>query len=414
MNHSDSERIAALLERIGYKKTSINSNKIDLLVVNMCSVRQSAVDRVFGLQPKFKKLKINNPDLKTILTGCVLKKDRKKFAEFFDYILNIKNLLNWQKLLKRCSIDSQTEFTELEKDSYFKIQPKYSSYPIAYVPISNGCNNFCAYCVIPYTRGREINRPIDQILCEVKNLVNRKYKEIWLLGQNVTSFQNNKINFSKLLKMVNDIRGKFWLRFTSSHPKDFSNELIKVMAECEKITPYLNLPVQSGDNETLRKMNRNYAIEDYKKIVRKIREKIPEITLSTDVIVGFPGETKSQFENTMKLFQEIKFDMAYIAQYSPRPGTLASEMKDNVPKEEKQKREKILTEILKKTASQKNKKFVGKTMEVLPVDYKNGLILAKSFNYKTVKFKGRKELIGKFTKVKIIDASAWGLEGKLV
>ncbi|MBZ9572619.1 tRNA (N6-isopentenyl adenosine(37)-C2)-methylthiotransferase MiaB [Patescibacteria group bacterium] len=406
MNKSDSERVAQVLERIGYKKAS-KINGADLIMVNMCSVRQSAVDRVFGLQSKFEKLKTKNKKLKTILTGCILKKDRKKFAKYFDYILNIRDLPKWPKLLK-------IKNYELRIKNYLEIEPKYSSFPVGYVPISAGCTNFCSYCVVPYTRGSEICRPAEEILSEIKQLVKDGYKEIWLLGQNVNSYIFQNINFPRLLTMVNDIPGDFWIRFTSSHPKDFSDELIGAMAECEKVTPYLNLPVQSGDNEILRKMNRNYKIEDYKKLVKKIRKKIPEITLSTDVIVGFPEETEKQFENTVKLFKEIKYDMAYIAQYSPRPGTAAIKMIDNIPKEEKKQRERTLTEILKETALIKNKKYIDKTIKVLPNEYKNSFLIGKSFHYKTLKFKGNKNLIGKFVKVKVIDATPWGLSGKSI
>jgi len=343
MNKSDSERIATILENKGYQPAS-NINEADLIVVNMCSVRQSAVDRVFGLIPKFEKLKKENPNLKTILTGCILKKDRPKFAKGFDQILKFKDLL-------RC-------------------QPKYQNNFMAFIPISNGCNNFCSYCVVPFVRGPLVCRDHKEILEEVKNVVEKGFKEIWLLGQNVNSYgvpretdakprrrasslrgrQNTKqtrnINFAKLLKMVNDIPGEFQIRFTSPHPADFSDELIETMAKCEKVAKFLNLPVQSGDNEILKRMNRPYTVEQYKNLVKKIREKMPKINLSTDVIVGFPGETKKQFENTTKLFKEIKFNIAYFAKYSPRPGTAAFKLKDDVPLAEKKRREKILREII--------------------------------------------------------------------
>ncbi len=317
MNKSDSERIASILEEKGYKLTS-KINEADLIVVNMCSVRQSAVDRVYGLIPKFKELKA-----KTILTGCILKKDRPKFAKGFDQIIKFKDLL--------------------------KYQPKRQNKLVAYVPISNGCNNFCTYCVVPFTRGPLVCKEHQEILKEVKDVVNKGFKEIWLLGQNVndyTSPGDASINFPKLLKMVNDVPGGFQIRFTSPNPKNFSDELIEVMASSEKIAKFLNLPVQSGDNEILKKMRRPYTIEQYKNLVKKIRQKIPNINLSTDVIVGFPGETKEQFENTVKLFKEIKFNIAYIAKYSPRPGTAALEMPDNIPLEEKKQREKCLENLL--------------------------------------------------------------------
>lgn len=405
MNKSDSERIAAVLESKGYEPAQ-KIEETDLIVVNMCSVRQSAVDRVYGLLSKFQKLKIKNSCLpagtvkfKIILTGCILKKDRQKLAKYFDEIVDIQNLIGQAK-------------------------PKYSNIFSAFVPIMTGCNNFCAFCVVPYTRGREISRPAEEIICEVKNLVKHSCKEVWLLGQNVNSYSD--IPFLELLKKINDIPGKFWIRFTSSHPKDFSDELIDTMAECspphhnkvwcggKKVTEYLNLPVQAGDDGVLKKMNRPYTIDRYKNLVKKIRKKIPNITLSTDVIVGFPRETKKQFENTVKLFKEIKFDMAYIAKYSPRAGTAAAKLRDNVPQKEKIRREKVLTEILKETALENNKKYIGKKVEVLIDSNKGNFWFGKTRTYKTVCFKSNKNLLGHFVRIKIIDALPWGLKGEII
>ncbi len=398
MNKSDSERIASVLEKMGYKVTS-KINKADLIVVNMCSVRQSAVDRVFGLSQKFAKLKTLNPKLKTILTGCILNKDKQKFAKEFDQILKFEDLL--------------------------KYQPKYQNNFSVFIPISNGCNMFCAYCVVPFVRGNLTCRDHREILKEAKNVVKGRAKEIWLLGQNVNDYHsptNNSINFSKLLKMINDIPGDFWIRFTSPHPKNFSDELIETTAKCEKITPYLNLPVQSGDTKILKKMNRPYTVRQYKALVKKIRNLFKkyriglerEISLSTDIIVGFPRETKKQFQNTVKLFKEIGYDMAYIAKYSPRPGTTAYKLKDNVTSAEKERRYKVLTEILKKTALKKNGKYVGKEVEVLVEGYKNKFLFGKTRNCKTVKFKGDKKLVGKFLKLKITSVNPFSLEGKLI
>jgi len=411
MNHSDSERVAAVLENTGYEEAS-SINEADLIVVNMCSVRQSAVDRVYGLFPRFKKLKNKNNKLKTLLTGCVLKADKRKFTKNFDLILDIKNL---SKLPNFLSIDESG--SRCLSGDYLKIEPKYRSKFSAFMPIMTGCDNFCTYCVVPYVRGPEVSRKAEKILSEIKNLIKRGVKEIWLLGQNVNCYKDNKINFPKLLKMVNDIKGDFWIRFTSPHPKDFSDELINVMAKCEKVTEYLNLPVQSGDNEILKKMNRPYTIKEYKNLVKRIREKVPEIFLSTDVIVGFPGETKKQFENTLSLFKEIKYDMAYIARYSSRSQTVASKLKDNVSPEEKEKRWKILTEILKKTALENNKKYIGKEVEVLIDSKKNNFYLGKTRTYKTIKFQVSsskfQDLVGQFFKVKITEALPWGLKGIL-
>jgi tRNA-2-methylthio-N6-dimethylallyladenosine synthase len=323
MNKSDSERIATILEKKGYQPAS-KENEADLILINMCSVRQSAVDRVYGKAKNLAKLKNKKPKLKIVLTGCILKEDKRKFREKFDVIWENKN--------------------------YFDIPPKHQN-KVAFIPISNGCNNFCAFCVVPFTRGPLVCRNHQEILEEAKNVIKKGDKEIWLLGQNVndyTSPGDSSVDFPKLLRQVSDIPGNFWIRFISPNPKNFSDELIDVMTESKKVAKYLNLPVQSGDNEILKKMKRPYTIEQYKNLVKKIRERIPDINLSTDVIVGFPGETKLQFENTIKLFKEIKFNLAYIAKYSPRPGTVAFQMKDDVPLTEKKRREKILREILKK------------------------------------------------------------------
>ena len=433
MNKSDSERIGTVLENVGYKSAS-EINEADLIVVNMCSVRQSAVDRIYGRIKNFAKLRAQNPRLKTILTGCILKSDLKKFENHFDYILSIKTLPFWQNLLKKEKFfyypgPRSPEFCQKFDGDYLKIKPNYSNFS-AFILISTGCNNFCSFCVVPYVRGPEICRPASEILDEVKNLIKRGSKEIWLLGQNVNSYKseqrtiNNErnIDFVRLLKMINEIPGDFWIRFTSSHPKDFSNSLVETIAKCKKVTPYINLPVQSGDNAILRKMKRPYTIEKYKKLVKKIRDSFDknrealekEVAISTDVIVGFPGETKKQFENTVKLFKEMKFDMAYIAEYSPRPQTTAFKLKDDVSKEEKEERRKTLTEILKETALENNKKYVGKTVDVLTEENKNEFLFGKTRAYKTVRFKGPKTLIGKFVKVKIISALPWGLKGEIL
>lgn len=309
MNKSDSEKIAADLEYKGYKLT-LKISEADLVMVNMCSVRQSAVDRVIGLTPKFKNLKA-----KKILTGCILKKDRGKFQKIFDDV----QFKPWSQ-------------------SYVKSK---------YIPISNGCNNFCTYCVVPHTRGPLVCRNHKEILNEVKNAVKNGIKEIWLLGQNVNDYKSDRINFAKLLNMINKIPGDFQIRFTSPNPADFTDELIETMAKCRKVAKFLNLPVQSGDNEILKKMNRRYTIKQYKDLIKKIQDKMPDINLSTDAIVGFPGETKKQFGNTVKLFKELCFNIAYISKYSPRTGTAAFLIKDDVPFKEKKRREMVLMSMVK-------------------------------------------------------------------
>ena len=311
---ADSERIARKLEMSGYKMaTKIES--VDLVVLNACSVRQSATNRVYG---RIRELGIKNKELKIIIAGCVLKEDKKKL------LAKDKNIEFWHP------------------DEYFDLTPISSNSNAAYIPIMTGCDNFCAYCAVPYTRGRERSRPAKDIIKDAKSAVQKGAKEIWLLGQNVNSY---KYDFPKLLKGINNIDGNFKIYFMSSHPKDFSDKLIKTISENKKVSGEIHLPVQSGDNAILKKMNRKYTIGHYKNLIKKIRKAILEVKISTDVIVGFPGETEKQFQNTVKLFKELKFSKAYIGKYSPRPGTPAAKMKDDIPIEEKKRRWEILNEI---------------------------------------------------------------------
>ena len=314
MNKSDSERIAAILERKKFKPAK-NAKTADLIVINACSVRQRAMDRVFAKVEQFKNKKI-------ILAGCVLPADKKK-------------------------LEGRVEFWN--PNGYFggiasSRQSKFS----AFVPIMTGCNNFCSYCVVPYTRGREKSRSAKEILKEMSDLIKKGYKEIILLGQNVNSFKSGKTDFPKLLKNLNEIPGNFWLSFLTSHPKDMSDELIETIACSKKIVPRVHLPAQSGSDKILKKMNRRYTAVHYKNLIKKIRTAFkkyrpnsPAVKISTDIIVGFPGETKKQFQNTFNFCKKINFSKAYIAQYSPRPGTLAFKMKDDVPRQEKERRWKI-------------------------------------------------------------------------
>jgi len=392
MNRSDSERITSVLEGKKYKP-ALKIENANLIVVNMCSVRQSAVDRVYGILEKVKKTKAQ-----TILTGCILKKDKKKFEKLFDQVLSIKEILKWY----RCTDNGTTKKRDSVSNSFS-----------ALVPIMTGCDNFCSYCVVPYTRHREISRPVKEIICEVRNLVKKGYKEIWLLGQNVNSYSD--MPFSELLRKINNISGKFWIRFTSSHPKDFSSDIIKAMKECKKVTPYLNLPVQAGDDKILKKMNRPYTIKQYKKIIKEARKHIPNITISTDVIVGFPGETKQQFNNTVKLFKEIKYDMAYINKYSFRAGTKAAKLKDGISALEKKEREGILNNILKQTALENNKKYINKEVEALIDSQKSkDAWIGKTKEYKTIVVESKNNLLGQFIKAKITNATSWGLKGEYV
>lgn len=309
MNESDSERIAAYLENKNY--ASANSTELaDLIVINMCSVRQSAVDRVYYKISNLKS-KISNLNLKSkiLLTGCILEKDKKRFEQ-----IGVK----------------------FKKFNIKNIKPK-----TCYVPIMQGCNNFCSYCVVPYTKGRERFKPEKDIICEIKHLL-KNHKKIILLGQNVNSYPD----FVKLLQKITTLKGDFKISFLTNHPKDFSDELIKEIAQNTKISKEIHLPVQSGDNEILRAMNRKYTREQYLDLVKKIKNKISNVKLTTDVIVGFPGETEKQFQNTVKLFKQVSFFKAYIAKYSPRHGTAAFSLPDNISPAEKQLRARRLRAML--------------------------------------------------------------------
>ncbi len=393
MNQNDSERIASFFEKKGFTKSS--EKEADFIVVNSCSIRQSAIDRI---EARLKKLE----NKKIILTGCVLDKDKEKLSVFFDYYWPPQDTSSW----------SLPEFKK-NNEEFFKIEPKRSNI-IAYISIMTGCNNFCSYCVVPYTKGRERSRNYEDVLKEATKAVSDGHKEIWLLGQNVNSFDGG-ITFPELLKKINNIKGDFWVRFASSHPKDTSSELIKTIKQCKKVTNYLHLPIQSGDNEILKKMNRPYTVKQYKNIIEEARKTIPGISISTDVIVGFPGETEKNFSNTVRFFIEAEFNSAYIARYSPRLQTAASKIKETVKNEEKKRREKILEEVIKENALKQNKSLLRKNLTVLVMrKNKKGLLIGKTEGFQNVIFKGNSKLIGSFVKIKITHCSSWGLKGEVV
>jgi tRNA-2-methylthio-N6-dimethylallyladenosine synthase len=409
MNKSDSERIAGYLEDNGFTLAS-GEVKADLVVLTTCGVRQSAEDRIYGFVGKIKK---QNSKAKIVLTGCLSDRQdvRKRLEEQVDVWLNVNDL---SELMVKLSGGKE----KIKPTSYLKIRPKYNSKFSAFVPIGNGCNNFCAYCVVPYARGREVYRPAKEILKEVKDLTANGCREIILIAQNVNSYKDGKINFAKLLRAVNNIPGDFWIRFATSHPKDMSEELIKTIAESKKVCQHIHLPAQVGDDKILSAMNRKYTVAHYKNLIEKIRKAMPDVSITTDIIVGFPGETKKQFANTAKLFKEIKFDMAYIAKYSPRFGTAAAKLEDNVSREEKKRREEELMKILRKTALENNKKYLGKIVEVL-ISGKNkkGEWFGYTETNKNVKFEITNyelriaDLMGKFLKVKITKVKDFGMEG---
>ncbi len=420
MNKADSERLAAFLENNNWHETSV-INQAKLIIINTCGIRQSAEDRVYGLINQIRK---KNKIAKMVVTGCLSRRldVQKRLRGKVDIFLPASSMPDLFKLLDQKIKQSPLSLDEvrvLQGEKYLSILPKYQSSFSAFVPIGNGCNNFCSYCVVPYARGREVYRLAPEIIKEIQSLVRLGYKEIILIAQNVNSYRSRNYNFSYLLKNIAEIKGDFWIRFSSSHPKDVSLDLLKILAQYKKICPHLHLAVQSGDNQILKAMNRGYTVEKFLDLINQARKLRPELAITTDAIVGFPGETNKQFNNTVRLFKKAKFDLAYISRYSPRPYTVAYQMLDNVNLAEKKRREQLLNSVLEKTAISKNKKYLKKAVRILIEGInKNGLYYGKTGSYKNVivsgDYQANKEVVGNFVAVKINQADAFGLAGELL
>lgn len=434
-NKSDSERVSSIFSKLGYAPVD-REEQASVIVVNACAIRQTAMDRIYGKvqhwQPRQRK-----GSLRTILTGCVLEYDRQKLSQIFDHVIKIEDIGKIPELLG--------EGEALNLADYFSVAPSHNSEFKAYVPIMTGCDKFCTYCAVPYTRGREISRPVNDILGEVRRLIEKGYKEITLLGQNVNSYAgvqdkpmekrglsvlNRKraaaqqaeveaVNFPKLLTLVAEIPGDFWVRYVTSHPYDMSDELIETMAKHDKLTNYINLPIQSGDNDILKKMNRHYTVDHYLGRVKKIRETLSPVCITTDIIVGFCGETEEQFQNTAKVMQEVGYDLAYLNKYSPRPGTVsARKFPDDVSWEEKQRREQVLNDILKTTGLKRNQQFLGQTVRVLVDEVEageNGLFVntGKTALFKNTRFTAARSYMGQFVDVTVQSVEPFGMAGEL-
>lgn len=366
MNESDSEKIETVLNDLKNKKVS-KIEEADLIIFNLCSVRQTAVDRVFGQLNKK-----NNKKQKIFLTGCILVNDKKKLAEKADLIFDIREIKKLKDFLLKNKFKNK-KFKQARDEnfdfSYLKIKSKHRFQNRAFVPIMTGCNNFCSYCIVPYTRGKEYSRPVEDIVEEIKALVKNGYKEIVLLGQNVNSYHSkfsifsrrllrgpnnfqflnsSMINFSDLLKIINSLKGDFRISFLTNHPKDMNDDLIDAIAKCDKVVKHIHLPFQSGDNKILKKMNRCYTRTNYLNLIKKIRKKISEIKFSTDVIVGFPGETEKQFQKTVDVIKKVKFEIVYINKYSPRFKTLAfKKYPDDIIWSEKKRRWRVINDLIK-------------------------------------------------------------------
>lgn len=415
MNYSDAERISAVFDSMGFTKTD-QEKDADIVCVIACSVRQHAIDRIFGKVKEWNETK-QKRQLITILSGCVLEKDQQKMKKVFDIMFEIKELGSLSLLLSDYFPSNQDN--QKIPNQYLSVSPNYMSSFRAFVPISTGCDNYCSYCAVPYTRGREISRPFEEIIEEIEKLIKKGYKEVTLVGQNVNSYgndlNNSKNNFINLIKRIDTIPGRFRVYFYSNHPKDISNELIDILPSLTHFPSYLHLPLQSGNNEILKAMNRHYTKSQYLTLVKKIRAKAPTILLTTDIIVGFPGETRNQFLDTLDVVKKARIEMAFIAQYSPRPGTRSAKLEDDVSKKEKKDRELLVNKILTMTVLEANQKLIGTTQETLIDEDKKDKFYGRTRSYKVVEIKKSPTIkIGDFVKVKIESASAWKLTGNII
>ena len=426
MNEHDSEKIAWTLDKMGYKATE-NREDCDLIIFNTCAIRKSAELKVFGKLGALKDLKRRNPNLILSVCGCMMQREDirdivlSKYRQV-DIIFGTNNIHKLPQLVTRyletgkTVIDINEENREIEEN--IDANRKYSYK--AFVNIVYGCNNYCTYCIVPYTRGRERSRDPKSILNEIESLALNGCKEITLLGQNVNSYGNTfdiRYSFPDLLKDVSNIEGIERIRFMTSHPKDLSDELIESYATLEKLCDHLHLPIQSGSNRVLKKMNRKYTKEDYLKIIEKIRKSVPDIAITTDIIVGFPGETDEDFEDTLALVERVKFDLAYTFLYSKREGTQAATMEDQIPEDIKHIRFQRLVDTLNSIALEQNKKLLGKVVEVLvdDVSKNNEVVLnGRTSSSKLVHFLGSKDLIGSFVNVRIDAVKTFTLEGTVV
>lgn len=425
MNVNDSEYIIGQLEQLGYSTTE-DIFKSNLILLNTCCVRAKVEQKIYSLIGKIKKIKENNPNVILGICGCMAQKEKENIFErapYVDFIFSPSQVNNLEEIINTVKYDNKKYIScdNTPEFSFNQIPVKRESKISAWIQIMRGCNNYCSYCVVPYTRGPEQSRGVSEIMSEVNILAKDKYKEIFLLGQNVNSYGNDlsqSATFSKLLESLNNINGIERIRFTTSHPKDFSFDLIKTIKKCNRICNHIHLPIQSGSTKILKMMNRKYDINYYKNTIKEIRNNIDNIAITTDVMVGFPGETEEDFMDTLRAFKEIEFDEAYTFIYSNRENAIASLLPDQVPLQVKKERLWKLIDLQKEISTKINKKLEGEILEVL-VDKKSKKHIENQFSgrtgtNKTVVFTSKQDLLGKLVKVKIIKSSPWTLYGELI
>ncbi len=426
MNEHDSEKIEWILEKMNYEKAK-ELKEADFIIYNTCLIRENAELKVYGHLGSLKALKRKNPDLMIAVCGCMMQKEEVRELilskhKHVDIIFGTHNIHKLPQLINSHLQTGETVVDILEdtKEIVETIDANRKYSYKAFINITYGCNNFCTYCVVPYTRGRELSREPKNIIDEIKRLARTGYKEITLLGQNVNSYGKTleiKYSFSDLLKDINEIDGIERIRFMTSHPKDLSEDLIHCYGSLDKLCNHLHLPVQSGSNKVLKAMNRNYTREDYQEIIRKVKKLAPDIAISTDIIVGFPGETEEDFNQTLELVKSVGFDSAYTFLYSIREGTIAAKMEDQIDYKVKHNRFQRLTDILNDISLEKNQELIGKTVSVLVEEVsKNNLdtLTGRTSEFKLIHFKGDKSLIGSLVNVKIENVKTFTLEGIMI
>lgn len=422
MNVHDSEAIREMLENIGFTETQ-KLEDADLAILNTCAIRENAHDKVFGFLGRCKHLKEEKPDMIIALCGCMAQEpsvceEILSKNKYVDIVFGTHNMHELPNLLINRTKKTNIEVQSIEGDVFEGINYKRDSKIEAWVNIMYGCDKFCTYCIVPYTRGKQRSRKSKKIIEEVERLVKDGYKEVTLLGQNVNAYGKDldgEISFAELLKKVAETKIAR-VRFVTSHPWDFTDELIDVIGTYDNIMPYIHLPLQSGSSKILKLMGRRYTKEQYIKLFNKIKKRIPNVAITTDIIVGFPGETEEDFESTLEVVKTCKFDSAFTFIFSPRLGTPAAKMEDNVSKEEKECRLKRLNELVNELSRSANEAYVGKTVDVLINGYSTkgeGILAGYTDTMKLVNIKGSPDLIGTIAKVTITDAKSFSLNGEV-
>ncbi|CEI73152.1 MULTISPECIES: tRNA (N6-isopentenyl adenosine(37)-C2)-methylthiotransferase MiaB [Romboutsia] len=427
MNEHDSEKLCAMLEAMGYEK-GLTAGECDLIIYNTCAVRENAELKVYGNLGQLKGQKRKNPNLKIAVCGCMMQqphvvKELKSKYRHVDLVFGTHNLYKFPELLVK-SMDENTMLVDVWDVDGEVVEGLRSNRKFelkAFVNIMYGCNNFCTYCIVPYTRGRERSRKPEDIISEIKELVANGTKEVTLLGQNVDSYGKTleePISFDKLLRMVNEIEGIERIRFMTSHPKDISDEVIYAIRDCDKVCEFLHLPVQCGSSTLLKKMNRHYTKEYYLEIIEKAKKEIPDIAFSTDLMIGFPGETEEDVLDTIDVVEKVRYDSAFTFIYSKREGTPAAKMEDQIPEDVKHERFNRVLDKVNEIVAQINKSYVGKTVEVL-VEGKSktddNKFTGRTRQNKLVNFEAKEDedLIGKLVMVDITSATNFSLVGKI-